>query len=66
MSSRKNPVPSMALRLDTNEGKYDLSASVRLIGDDILVAIWGGDKPHIGAVTMAQPHPSLRDSNIIK
>ncbi|UCH24074.1 MAG: hypothetical protein JSU83_10075 [Deltaproteobacteria bacterium] len=47
--------------VDTNEGSYDLSANVRLIGGDFLVAIWGGEKPHIGAVAVAQPRPSLKD-----
>jgi hypothetical protein len=47
--------------LQTEEDAYNLSASVRLIGDDVLVAIWGGEKPHIGAVAVAQPRPSLRD-----
>ena len=55
----------MEFRLDTNEGEYDLSASVRLIGDDILVAIWGGEKPHIGAVAAGQAGPSLKDPNVI-
>ncbi|UCG05867.1 MAG: hypothetical protein JSV83_18440 [Desulfobacterales bacterium] len=52
------------LTINTSEGEYDLSASVRLIGQDILVAIWGGEKPHIGAVAMAQPRPSLKDPEI--
>ena len=43
---------------------YDLAADVILIGDDILVAIHGGDKPHIGAVAVAQPRPSLRDPEV--
>jgi hypothetical protein len=47
--------------LTTNEGSFDLSASVRRIGEDFLVAIWGGEKPHIGAVAMAQPRPSLKN-----
>ena len=47
--------------LQTEEDDYNLSASVRLIGADVLVAIWGGEKPHIGAVAIAQPRPSLRD-----
>ena len=55
----------MEFKVKTNEGQYDLSASVRLIGDDILVAIWGGERPHIGAVAAAQPRPSLTDVNII-
>lgn len=55
---------SMEFTINTNEGEYDLAASVRQIGQDILVAIWGGDKPHIGAVAMAQPRPSLRDPDV--
>lgn len=31
------------------------------IGGDILVYIFGGEKPHIGAVAAAQPRPSLAD-----
>ena len=45
----------------TEEGRYDLDACARWIGTDLLVAIWGGDRPHIGAVALAQPRPSLRD-----
>ena len=52
---------SKEFRIHTNAGSYDLSASVRLIGQDVLVAIWGGEKPHIGAVAVAQPRPSLKD-----
>jgi len=33
------------------------------IGPDILVYIWGGERPHIGAVAAAQPRPSLSDPN---
>ena len=51
----------MEFTVATNEGSYNLEASVRLIGEDLLVAIWGGERPHIGAVSMAQPRPSLKD-----
>lgn len=54
----------MDFKVKTNEGAYDLEAGVRLIGQDLLVAIWGGDKPHIGAVSIAQPRPSLKDPKI--
>lgn len=54
----------MEFTLKTDEGAYDLEASVRLIGKDLLVAIWGGEKPHIGAVSVAQPRPSLKDPNV--
>ncbi len=49
----------------TEENSYNLSASVRLIGEDVLVAIWGGEKPHIGAVAVAQPRPSLKVSGVL-
>jgi len=42
---------------------YTLEAFVKRIGEDLLVAIWGGERPHIGAVAAAQPRPSLRDQN---
>jgi hypothetical protein len=48
----------------TEEDSYNLSAGVRLIGEDVLVAIWGGEKPHIGAVAVAQPRPSLKDPDV--
>ena len=51
--------------VQTEEDNYNLSASVRFIGPDILVAIWGGEKPHIGAVAVGLPRPSLRDPAVI-
>lgn len=54
----------MQFTLKTDEGAYDLEASVRLIGNDLLVSIWGGEKPHIGAVSVAQARPSLKDPNV--
>ena len=45
----------------TTEGSYDIEAHVRLIGKDLLVAISGGEKPHIGAVSVAQPRQSLKN-----
>lgn len=55
---------SREFTINTNEGEYDLWASVRQIGPDLLVAIWGGEKPHIGAVAMSQPRPSLKDPEV--
>ncbi len=51
----------MEFTLKTDTGAFDLTANVRRIGPDLLVAIWGGEKPHIGAVAAAQPRPSLKD-----
>ncbi len=47
--------------VQTQVGEFDIAADVRLIGSDVLVAIRGGEKPHIGAVAMAQPRPSLKN-----
>jgi len=51
----------MQFEIGTDSGAYDLSAAVREIGGDLLVAVWGGERPHIGAVAVAQPRPSLKD-----
>jgi hypothetical protein len=55
---------SKEFSVQTDEDSYNLSASIRLIGEDVLVAIWGGEKPHIGAVAVAQPRPSLKDPEV--
>jgi hypothetical protein len=53
-------------RFDLSSGgeRYPIHATAMLIGDDLLVAIWGGTKPHIGAVAVALPRPSLADPQI--
>jgi hypothetical protein len=49
----------------SSEGeRYQIHATAMLIGDDLLVAIWGGTKPHVGAVAVALPRPSLTDPQI--
>jgi len=39
-----------------------LEAEAMRIGSDVLVAIWGGERPHIGAVAAACARASLADS----
>jgi hypothetical protein len=51
----------LEIQVKTGTGTYDLQAGVRRIGDDLLVAVWGGEKPHIGAVAVAQSRPSLKN-----
>jgi hypothetical protein len=55
---------SREFTVSTAEDEYNLSASVRLIGTDVLVAIWGGERPHIGAVAVGQSRPSLKDPEL--
>jgi hypothetical protein len=49
------------LSISIKEGRFKLEASVLTLGPDLLVAVWGGTHPHIGAVALALPRPSLRD-----
>ncbi len=32
------------------------------MGDDLTVAVYGGDRPHIGSIAIAIPRPSLSDA----
>ena len=51
----------MVFSVTTQQDGYNLSADVNFIGEDILISVYGGDKPHIGAVAASQPRPSLKD-----
>ena len=51
--------------LSSERGRYQIHATATLIGDDLLVAIWGGTKPHIGAVAVALPRSSIADPHIV-
>lgn len=53
----------MEFKVNTNKKTYNLEAFVKQIGQDFLVAIWGG-RPHIGAVAIAQPRPSLKNQSV--
>lgn len=45
----------------TSAETYVIEAEAVRLGADVLVYIWGGERPHIGAVAAAQPRPSLAD-----
>lgn len=45
---------------ETEQGGFRIHALLQRLGNDYLVAIWGG-AAHIGAVAMAQSRPSLAD-----
>jgi len=44
---------------------YKVEAEVKLIGSDLLVALYGGNKPHIGSIAVSHPRPSLKDKKQI-
>lgn len=44
---------------ESGNGKYRLHAVVILYGKDIGISVTGGDRPHIGAVAVAQCAPGI-------
>ena len=42
---------------DRSSGRF-LEARTEIVGDDLVVAIGGGERPHIGCVVLAQPYPA--------
>lgn len=51
--------PAGDIYVRTEQTSLVVEARAVQIGADILVYIWGGNRPHIGAVAAAQPRPSL-------
>ena len=39
-----------------------MEISAILVGDDLVVIVQGGEKPHVGAVAVSIPRPSLADA----
>ena len=49
------------ISVQTSDSSLLVEAEAVRIGPDVLVCIWGGERPHIGSVAAAQPRPSLAD-----
>jgi hypothetical protein len=47
--------------VEISKGRFKIHGVVQEVGQDILVSVWGGTRPHIGAVGMAIPRPSLNN-----
>ncbi len=43
----------------------EITMEARMIGEDCLIALYGGAKPHIGCTVLAVPRPSLAGSGEI-
>ncbi len=43
------------------EGKYTVTITATLTGEGIICQLLGGEKPHVGAVAVGLPRPSLKD-----
>ena len=55
--------PDSEIYVRTEKTSLLIEARAVQIGTGFLVYIWGGDRPHIGAVAAAQPRPSLAEKN---
>jgi len=47
------------IQLSAKEGRIDIHLKALTVGEDLCVIVSGGDKPHIGCVTVSVPRPSL-------
>ena len=54
-------LPVRSFTVSEKQDNCEVFAEVHELGSDCLVILWGGTKPHIGAVGIAQVRPSLRD-----
>ena len=43
-------------------GRVSISVTAIFMGNDLNISLYGGDAPHIGAVALAQPRPSLQNA----
>lgn len=55
-------VENMTVRVSVGEGKYRVEGiGIIVEGKGLVILILGGESPHIGAVALAIPRPSLKD-----
>jgi len=50
-----------SFKVEIGGGGFKIHGYVQKMGKDLLISIWGGPKPHIGAIGIAVPRPSLRN-----
>lgn len=43
------------------EGKYKITLIATITEEGLVAQIYGGEKPHLGAIAMSTPRPSLAD-----
>ena len=48
--------------ISLSAGRISVQATVVRAGEDLCIVLTGGDRPHIGTVTLSVPRPSLADA----
>ena len=56
IAAKEHPIISLSA------GRISVQATVVRAGEDLCIVLTGGDRPHIGTVTLSVPRPSLADS----
>lgn len=51
------------IEITEGKDKYEVKLTAVSSGKELTVVISGGEKPHIGAIAISIPRPSLEDSN---
>ncbi|MFB0562580.1 MAG: hypothetical protein ACETWM_15350 [Candidatus Lokiarchaeia archaeon] len=54
---------SKVFYVEDGEGRCHVWAFFFFLGDDLVVGIGGGEKPHVGALAIAEPRPSRDTPN---
>jgi hypothetical protein len=52
------------IRLTHRKGLYEICGEALVVGQDLVVSIWGGAEPHVGAVALAIPRPSRKNAAV--
>ncbi len=60
-SSQRTGKETAMIEITDFRDRLVLTMSAISMGQDLCVALYGGDRPHIGAVAISQPRPSLAD-----
>jgi hypothetical protein len=55
----------LSAKITVGSQPYAMTAAVTLCGKDAVVAIGGGEAPHVGAAALALPRPSLNHDGVI-
>lgn len=53
------------VKIQEGQGKYEVTLQAIKSGGDLTVIIHGGEKPHIGAIAVSIPRPSLKNVAIM-
>jgi gallate decarboxylase subunit D len=54
-----------SLKCSVRKGACRIEAEALLVGEDLVVSLWGGSRPHVGAVALAVPRRSLKSPSQI-